>query len=291
MTFPEHPAPAPPAAPTCYRHPDRETYVRCVRCDRPICPDCMHAASVGFQCPDDVKAGNAGIRAARTTFGGRVSADAGRVTFVLIGVSVAAYVAQIAVGNNFTDRLLLVAGPFQGPEGFRGVAGGEFYRLLSAAFLHGSPFHLLANMYALFLIGPQLEALFGRSRYLALYFLSALGGSAASYLISAPTQQGLGASGAVFGLFAAYFVVSKRLSRDVRSIVTLLAINLVIGFVIPQIDWRAHLGGLITGGLVAFAFAYAPTGPRRDRLQAFAAAGVLGLVLVIIALRTATLTA
>jgi len=254
MTTPPAPgdATADTAAPTCYRHAGRETWVSCTRCERPICPDCMRSAAVGFQCPECVATGARTVRQPRTTFGGRLSADTARVTITLLAINIVMYLLQNTV-SGLTDRLLLIASAVTFTGDVVGVAHGEYYRLLTAAFLHGSVLHLLFNMYALFLVGPQLEAAFGRVRFVALYLTAALGGSVASYVFSAPNQGGLGASGAVFGLFAAYYVVARRLNIDSRAITTVLAINLVIGFVVPGIDWRAHLGGLVVGGLVAAA--------------------------------------
>jgi len=283
------PAGADPAV--CYRHPDREAHIRCVRCERRICPDCMIPASVGFQCPECVKQGNASVRRARTVFGGRVTADPGWVSKVLIAINVLVYVLQVVIGPTVEHRFWLIAGPVFDPRlgEIVGVADGEYYRLLTAAFLHGSVIHLALNMYALFLFGPPLEAAFGRARFLAVYLVSALGGSAASYAVAAPGSPSLGASGAVFGLLGAFFVVNRRLGRDSSQLLILLVINLAFGFLAPNIDWRAHLGGLATGALCAAAIAYAPAG-RRVPVQVAGIAAVLVVALVVVALRTAALT-
>ena len=251
-------------APVCYRHPDRETWVRCTRCERPICPDDMRSASVGFQCPECVAEGNQGVRQARTTFGGRISGDTSRVS---------------------------LAGPvlFEVGGEPQGVAVGQYYRLFTAAFLHAGLLHLLLNMFALAQLGPVLESALGRVRFLVLYVLSALGGSTLSYLVSDAGTLGVGASGAIFGLFGAYYVVVRRLGGETRSIVTLLVINLVITFTIPIIDWRAHLGGLLTGALIATALAYAPKGDRRTQVQSIACGVVALLLVAAIVLRTIAL--
>ena len=275
-------------APTCYRHPDRETYIRCVRCDRPICPDCMIPASVGFQCPECVREGSAGVRQARTTFGGRLSQDPGYVSKLLIGLCVLAYLAQQVLGPAFTSRFLIVGLARSGVDPV-GIAAGEWYRLVSAAFLHGSVFHLLFNLYALYLFGPSLEAKLGRARFTALYLVSALGGSAASYVFSPAGQRSLGASGAIFGLFGAWIVVSRRLGRDASQLYVLLGLNLVLAFVIPNIDWKAHLGGLAAGAAVAGVFAYAPRA-RRTLVQALGVGAVLALCLGAVVVHTGELT-
>ena len=274
---------------TCYRHLDREAYVRCVRCERRICPDCMIPASVGFQCPECVKSGNKEVRTARTIFGGRVTDDPGWVSKVLIGINLVAYVLQ-QVSDEFTRRFYDIGAvpppPFGDPV--IGVAAGEYYRLLTSAFLHGGVVHLLLNMYALYLFGPQLEGALGRLRFIVLYVVSALGGSALSYAFAAPTQPSLGASGAVFGLLGAYLVINRRLGRDNTPLLMLLAINLAYGFLVPNIDWRAHLGGLVTGGLVAAVIAYAPA-QRRGLVQAVGISLIVLVVLAVVVWRTVDL--
>ena len=264
--------------------------MRCTRCDRPICPDCMRAASVGFQCPDDVAAGARTVREGRTVFGGRISGDTSRVSIALIALNVLVFVAGLAVGErSLQESYGNVPGPVLLADGVGGVATGEYYRLLTAAFLHAGVFHLAMNMFALATLGPVLESALGRVRFLALYLLSALGGSVLSFVLSSPGQLGVGASGAIFGLFGAYYVVVRRLGGETRSIVTLLVINLVITFAVPIIDWRAHLGGLVTGALIAAAFAYAPRGPQRGQLQALACAAVAVLLVAAVVARTAAL--
>lgn len=245
----------------------------------------MIPASVGFQCPECVRAGAKGVRTARTIFGGAVDGDPGWVSKVLIGINVVMFVLQQA-SDQVTTRLFQI-GLALDPTTLQpvGVADGEYYRLLTSAFLHSGVLHLVLNMYALYLFGPQLEAAFGRWRFGALYLVAALGGSAASYLFSAPNQASLGASGAVFGLLGAYLVVARRLRRDTRPVLVLLAINLGYGFLVPRIDWRAHLGGLVAGALVAVAMAYAPR-ERRTLVQVGGTVLVLLAVLAVVVWRT-----
>lgn len=272
--------------PFCYRHPDRETHVRCTRCERPICPDCMRSASVGFQCPDCVAEGNRTVRQPRTTFGGRVAEDTSRVSLVIVALNVAVFVLGLVVGER---ELQVRFGDVAGIPGAFGVADGEYYRLFTSAFLHAGVFHLLMNMFALAQLGPLIEAALGRVRFLALYLLSALGGSVLSFVLSDPLQLGVGASGAIFGLFGAYYVLVRRVGGDTRSIATLLVINLVITFAVPIIDWRAHLGGLVTGALLAAALAYAPRGPQQSRIHALACGAVALLLVAVIVARTSAL--
>ncbi len=246
----------------------------------------MRSASVGYQCPTCVAEGAVTVRQARTTLGGRVAADPGRVTSTIIGINVAVFVLGLVLGEReLQGRFGNIAG---GPGAF-GVADGEHYRLLTAAFLHGGVLHILLNMLALAQLGPVLEAALGRLRFVVLYGVSALGGSVLSYLLSDPLQLGVGASGAIFGLFGAYYVVERRFGRDTRSIATLLVINLVITFAVPIIDWRAHLGGLVTGAVLAAAFAYVPRGPQRGQLQALACVAVSLVLAAAVVARTSVL--
>ncbi|MDP9240442.1 MAG: rhomboid family intramembrane serine protease [Actinomycetota bacterium] len=277
------------AGQVCYRHRDRETYVRCVRCNRPICPDCMTAASVGFQCPECVREGNRSIRPTRTTFGGRVSGRENAVTIGLIGINVAVFLLAAAtnpaaltraVPTTLHDRFALYG---------LGVAQGEYYRLITSAFLHYGPLHIAFNMYALWLFGQELERLYGRVRFLGLYFVSALGGSALAYLIIDPRAGLAGASGAVFGLFGAYFVTARKIGLSTGGILALVGINLVLGFVIPGIGWQAHIGGLITGTAMAAVLAYAPRGPRRVLVQVAGTVAIVTVLCLIVVLRTAAL--
>jgi membrane associated rhomboid family serine protease len=280
------------APPTCYRHPDRETWVRCTRCDRPVCPDCMREASVGFQCPECVSAGSRTTREARTVFGGRVSGDTSRVSLGLIAANVAVFLVGLVVGEG---PLRADFGNISGPALLQpagepaGVATGEYYRLVTATFLHAGALHLMLNMFALAMLGPPLETALGRLRFAALYLLSALGGSVAAFVLAPATTLSVGASGAIFGLFGAYYVVVRRMGGSTGSILGLLAVNLVITFALPFIDWRAHLGGLVTGALVATALAYAPRTARRGAVQATACAVVALVLVVAVVLRRAAI--
>ncbi len=247
----------------------------------------MIAAAVGFQCPDDVRVAQQGVRKPRTTFGGLVSADTSRLTVALVGLNVLVYLGQL-VRPDLVVRFGNLALARDGGE-LIGVAEGQWYRLLTAAFLHAGLFHLLTNMFALITIGPQLEAALGPTRFLALYVLAALGGSTLSFLVSPPGTLGVGASGAIFGLFGAFYVVVRRLGGETRPVLVLLAVNLAITFAIPIIDWRAHLGGLVTGGLLAAAFAYTPRGPRRALVQGGAGAAVVAVLVAAVLWRTSAL--
>jgi membrane associated rhomboid family serine protease len=268
------------SAPACYRHPDRETYIRCARCERYICPDCMTAAPVGFQCPECISEGARTVREPTTVLGGRVREQGGNlVTKILLGLNVAIWLIGLAVGFQvLSARFALIEIALFDAEPI-GVADGEWYRMLSAAFLHEQIWHLALNMYALWILGSMLEPVLGRWRFTALYLLSAIGGSAASLLSPSISY---GASGAVFGLMGALFVVLRRFGRDVTAVLVILGINVVFGFVVTGIDWRAHLGGLITGAALAFAFAHAPR-ERRALVSVLACVAMLALIALLAA--------
>lgn len=253
------PGPEPETPRTCYRHNGRETGVGCTRCERPICPDCMVEASVGFQCPECVAEGNRRVRSARTTFGGKV-VQKPYVTWSILVMMAVGYVVQLGTSEPIGQA---VASPLVSMFSMWGVgvAQGEWYRLITAAFLHGGVLHLLFNGYAMFLLGQQLERWLGHGRFLALWVMGALAGSVLSLLV-VPTQPSVGASGAIFALFGAVFVIGQRLKLDMRMILILLVLNLGITFLVPNISWTAHIGGLVAGLVIGAVFAYLP-GPSK----------------------------
>ena len=284
--------------PSCYRHPGRETGIRCTRCERPICPECMVSASVGFQCPDCVRGGSAAdtgpapaASRPRTIAGGQVAGDPRLVTKILLGLCVAAFLVQQLVGDRFTDSFDLIGSAYVPVLGdVEGVAQGQWYRLLTAMFLHAGVVHILFNMLSLWWLGGPLEQALGRARFTALYFVSGLAGSALTYLLAEPNQPSLGASGAIFGLFGAMAVLMRRMRYDMRPIVVLLVINLMITFSPGfNISWQAHIGGLVAGVVMGYGMVHAP---RRHRtlVQFGTCALVLAAVVVVTLLRTAQLT-
>ncbi len=225
------------------------------------------------------------VREPRTHFGGRQGSTTPVVTYVLIALNVLVFLLETVSGG--LQRQLALWSP--------AVADGDLYRLVTSAFLHYGMTHLLFNMWALYVVGPPLERWLGRLRFTALYVLSALGGSVLVYLLSPLNAATAGASGAVFGLFAATFVVGKRLNLDVRGVVALIAINLAFTLVIPMISsqsisWQGHLGGLVTGALVALGYAYAPR-DRRNLIQAGVTITVVVLFALLIWWRTTDLLA
>ncbi|MCX2929197.1 rhomboid family intramembrane serine protease [Mycobacterium sp. CVI_P3] len=268
----------PAGTPTCYRHPDRPTYVRCTRCQRPVCGDCMRSAAVGHQCVDCVAQGAKSVRPVRTGAGGVLRSGRPLVTYTLIAINVVMFVAQMT--SRDLQRQLVLWAP--------GVAGGEYFRLVTSAFMHYGVVHLLFNMWALYVIGPPLEAWLGRLRFGALYGLSALGGSVLVYLLAPIGAATAGASGAIFGLFGATFVVAKRLSLDMRWLIAIIVANLILTFTVPSISWQGHIGGLVTGAGIAALFAYAPR-DRRNLVQGGVCAALLVLFGALIYWRTAEL--
>lgn len=279
----------------CYRHPGRETAIRCVRCDRPICTDCMVSASVGFQCPDCVRQGSGtghhpSAARPRTLAGGTIAADPRLVTKILLGINAAVFLAVLANSALIDDLVLLGRANFYygGPP--EGVAEGQWYRLVTSMFLHEAVWHFAFNMLGLWWLGGPLEAALGRSRYLALYLLSGLAGSALTYWLAAPNQPSLGASGAIFGLLGATVVLMRRLNYDMRPVFMILAINLVITFnPWGGIAWQAHVGGLVAGALIAIGMVHAPR-ERRNLVQLGTCAAALAVVVLIVLARTASLT-
>ena len=243
----------PPAGPSvCPRHPDREAYVRCQRCGRPACPECQRPAAVGIQCVDCVREAARAAPSARTVFGGRATDGRPVVTYTIIGICAAVYLLQ-RVDSDITERFAFA--PYLGWT--------EPWRFVTAAFLHSpsTVFHILLNMFALWMMGQYLEPMLGRARFAALYLISGIGGQVAVTLLAgSPTIAGLlsgrdqawvtavvGASGAIFGLFGALLVLNRHLGRSSAAMYATIAINAAFGFLYPGISWQAHLGGFLTG--------------------------------------------
>ncbi|WP_246081722.1 rhomboid family intramembrane serine protease [Nocardioides litoris] len=295
-----------PGAMVCYRHAGREAGIRCQRCDRPICTDCMRDAAVGFQCPSCVNEGARATRQGVATYGGRRSANPALTSYVIIGLNVAVWLAILATGGRtsrlvdqlaispvggcftrtgFTELPSSVCGSFYLP----GVADGAYWQLVTNGFTHVQVWHIAANMFSLYILGPQVEAALGRARFLAVYALALLTGSATVYWLTGPGSLTLGASGAIFGLFGAIAVLVHKVGADLRSIAGLLAVNVLITFALPNISWQGHLGGLVGGAAVTAVIVYAPRGTRRSLAQWSAIGGVTALVALAVILRSAVL--
>lgn len=283
--------PAATAPPVCYRHPGRESYIRCQRCGRTICPECQTVASVGVHCPDCVREANQSRPQARTVLGGVVpSGDGALVTKALIGLCVLTYIGSVYVQPRLRLDLAMIGLARVGRAQLVGIADGEYWRLLTPVLLHASVVHLLVNMVSLWFLGPFLEQALGRARYLTLFVVGAMGGSALSFALGAPNVLSVGASGAVFALVGALIPIYRRLRLSVGPVLVMIAVNAFIGFSIPSIDWRAHLGGLLTGAGLGLAFAYAPR-ERRTAIHAGAVVVALVATALVVAVRTAALTA
>ncbi|REH20305.1 MULTISPECIES: rhomboid family intramembrane serine protease [unclassified Streptomyces] len=299
-------------ATTCYRHPAVECHVRCTRCERYICPDCMRTAPVGHQCPECVREGARSVRRARTIAGGRISTTP-VVTYVLFALNVLAYLAEL-VRPELVDRFAMVGSRLVAPDGtpltgdgvflssgplrVEGVAGGEWERMLTGAFLHQSPFegtfgllHITMNMIVLWQLGRVVELMLGRARFAVLYLLSALGGSVLELVLADPWQASVGASGAVFGVGAAYYVLHRRLGAEMGRVNRFMA-GLLLWLVVSArfTSWQGHLGGLLVGGALALAYAYAPRDGRRAAVQAGAGAALVVLLAVTAAVKVSELT-
>jgi membrane associated rhomboid family serine protease len=285
------------AVPVCYRHPDRETGIRCQRCERPICPDCMNPASVGFQCPSCLKEGAKSVRSGRLPYGGGISANAALTTLVLIGLNVLVWLLIQADGGNgstLVDKLAITPdfGLRQVGGGnvglYDGVASGAWWQVITSVFTHVQPLHIASNMLALYFVGPALERVLGRARFLTLYLVSGIAGSALVMLFADEHAPTLGASGAIFGLLGALAVVTFKVGGDWRNVLTWIGLNLVLTFSLSNISWQGHLGGLVGGILIGAGMVYAPRA-RRSLVQFGTAGAVLVVALVLIAVRAASL--
>lgn len=267
----------------CYRHPDVPTRLRCSRCDVPICGACATPASVGQHCPECVS--DARRSAPRVRSAIRATAPA---VYAILILNAIVFVAQLLLGGGFTQEYALV--PVR-------VHSGEYYRLVTAMFLHSPEFflHILFNSYVLYWVGPQVEEAFGTRRFIPLYLIAGIAGSAASYAFSQCLISGRGASGAIFGIAGvlAVFVYNRRdslvMAQYLRSIFFFIGINVVLGFLIQGIDNAAHLGGLAAGVALGLGFDQGRKGQHAStRIQVITALGVLGAALALVAYRTAT---
>lgn len=272
----------------CYRHPDRETGLSCSDCGRPICADCATFAPVGIRCPD-----HAGVRRAATTKlkpkpirrapGIALATGNAPITKALIAINVLIYLIGASQGGGLSDpgssinqpgslyRHMVLFGPY--------VPHGGWYRLVTAMFLHENLLHIGFNMYALWVIGRLVEQYLGTTRYIGLYFVSGLAGSAGA-LLQTPITPVLGASGAIFGILGAMMILEYQMTgRLAGQALTLVVINLVLSFVIPGISWGGHVGGLIGGILIMLAYAHW-SDRGRARYGQLGLGGILGLVAV-----------
>ncbi|SEA51323.1 Membrane associated serine protease, rhomboid family [Bowdeniella nasicola] len=266
---------SPENQPTCPRHPDQVTYVSCQRCGRPTCAKCQVQAPVGVRCVDCAREFSKRAPVARTIGGAKVGRFTGTTTvtmwliYLCVGMQVLAWIFSAL------PRALMFV-PALGPD--------EPWRFITSAFVHGGLWHLALNMLALWMIGQGLEPVLGKVRYILLYLLSAFGGSVFVLLLASTTSMdwytgAVGASGAIFGMFGALFVLNKKAKADMRAITILIAINLAYGFFVAGISWQAHLGGLITGAILAYGFI--TSAQRKWHWGAWATSAVVFVALVV----------
>jgi membrane associated rhomboid family serine protease len=265
---------------TCYRHSDRRAGVVCQRCDRPICPDCMRQASVGFHCPECTKQGAQKIVRPQQLLNPRPV-----VTQVLIALNAAVFAAGVGSGLETRDQFIvdggLIASAFNRATGdLIGVANGEWWRLISSGFLHANLIHIGFNMFVLYRLGQLLEPVLGRVRFVLAYMVAMLGGSLGVMLLD-PNAFTVGASGAVFGLMGVAVAVFR--SRGINVMDTglgaMILLNLAFTFAVPGISIGGHVGGLIVGFLAGLVLT--DVGPRylRDPSLVIGATAMLGLVI------------
>ena len=277
-------SPEPAPAPACYRHPDRPASVLCAHCDRPICTDCMVQAPVGWQCPACTSEGAKRSRQVpafthtsphRTGVVG--STNPTPLVLGIIAVNVVVFfLERFGTDDAFIERYAME------PDYVHFLH--QYYRAFTAMWLHENIEHILFNMIALLIVGPAVEVLLGKVRFLALYLIAGLGGSVGSYLLGPHDVYGLGASGAIMGVMGAYVVIGLRRRLPIAPVVGLIVLNLAIGF-FGDIDWRAHLGGLATGAVLALL--YDRAGTLRDRSAGLAltvggSVAVLGVLALLI---------
>jgi membrane associated rhomboid family serine protease len=302
----------------CYRHPDRETGVSCSNCGKPICYECMTPAPVGFRCPDCMAEQRGGLRAipgGRAVPGGRSSSQprprvitrqetrarwqsgsllgtsGNDVTRVLVGINVAVFVLEVITGGG-TGLMSGVGGPLVrwGAVFPAGIAvNHEYWRLFTGMFLHASIFHILFNMWGLYILGSFLENLAGRAKFLLIYFIAGIAGNVLVFLVGPQFQLTVGASTAIMGMLAALFVYSLRHRHTVagmalRSMGFWLALNLYFTFAQPGVSWQGHIGGLVGGIAAIEALTLFGRKELRDRIEMPDGAAVAIIVAALVVL-------
>lgn len=261
--------------PTCYRHPDRITGLSCTSCGKSICVECSQDASVGQKCPEcAAPTGRARVVNARQSFG-RPSFQTAPVSFTIMAITAGIFVMGILspAADAWLFRSFAQANFL--------VAAGEWWRIFTAALLHGGMMHILFNMYALYLFGPRLEQQVGSPAFGALYVATAGTGGLVSYAFGATSQISIGASGAIFGLLGAWMFVAWKMRHTpggrsmFNQLGVLLAINLALPLFVGGIDWRAHLGGLVGGIVIAWLWSVLAVGkPNARTIRTVVAAAV-----------------
>jgi membrane associated rhomboid family serine protease len=271
-----------PTRPDCARHPGKVSSVICARCDRPICTDCMVTAAVGWQCPDCVKTGAKKSPTTRVTFNRTRTGAVGAtnptpVTLVLIGVNIVVFLLSGLGKQSVLFRYGEIPAFIHQDH--------QYYRLFDAMFLHVNVLHIASNMVTLLIIGPAVEVLLGRVRFVALYFIGGFGGAVAFYVLGPSYESAVGASGAIFALMTAYVVLAHNRRLPTQQVVALIVINLIITFTDTAIAWQDHIGSLVVGAVLAYA--YDQAWKLRPQVRAVAAtvgasAGMVALLTVIL---------
>ena len=243
-------------APSCYRHPNTATFIRCQRCERPVCVQCQVPAPVGVICPECLGQAQARApRVGRQPLGGQGN-QTPVVTYSLIAITALFYLIQWIPGLDATNYLAYAPLYSYGEYAAIG-APYEPWRMMTSVFTHstGFVFHILLNMYTLWIFGQMLERMLGKARFITLYLASGLAGSLGVMFWAPHDTFVVGASGAIFGLMGAYLVIQRKLGGETTQLLVLVGINLVIGF-LPgmSVSWQAHLGGLLGGALLGFIF-------------------------------------
>lgn len=275
MSRPEFTA---PSFEGCYRHPDRSTGIRCQRCGKPICGECMNAASVGFQCPACIQMGQQSVHRPRASFGSALKLRGGAVTKVLIGVLIGLFVINLITRNLLISLLAM---------NNMAVADGQFWRLITYGFTSYGLLNTAMISLILWFVGRPLEDQLGGWRFLVLYALAGFGGATLLYVVGAPGVGAGGASAAVIGLLAANGVIKHKHGEDIRPdiglLVILVLLNLVVGF--GSLVWVAQIGGILLGGLAGIALVY-PARARRSQLQLIGLIGIVVLCAAVVVAKT-----
>lgn len=268
-----------PRAQTCYRHPDRQTGIRCQRCNRSICGECMRPASVGFQCPSCAGHGRATTRSPRTAMGAPLTASSGPMTKIILGVLVGLFVINL-IGRGLVTQQMALSNLL--------VADGQYWRLVTYGFTVSGFLNMLLIGLVIWVAGRPLEDQLGGWRFLLLYVLSGLGGATLLYAVGSTSTASVGgAISAVLGLLAANGVVKHRRGEDIRPDVGLLALlvilNLVLGW--GGFTWVSLVGGAVAGALTGIALVYAPR-QRRTTVQILGMAGTALLCVIVVIAKT-----
>jgi membrane associated rhomboid family serine protease len=278
-------------APTCYRHPDRVTYLSCSECGRPICADCSHEAPVGQKCPECMRAaGRQRIVNGRAAIAGP-SFQTSPVVFTIIAINVLIFVIGLA-SPSLHNQWIVDFGSLRLAHtrggAVIGIQAGEWWRAITYAFLHAGFLHILFNMYFLYIFGPRLEQQVKSSSFAGIYFASAAGGSLASYLFGPPNVPSIGASGALFGLFGAWLYAAYRQRGSAagkaifNQLGAILLINMALPLFIRDIDWRGHVGGLFTGVFIALLWERLARGRNARLKRTITAFAVFAVIMAVV---------